>query len=82
MKEALKRLNEAIGEKLHNFIKNGGLLTILMIAFFGISSAIVSHYAIMGFDLKWFIFFEIPLYTFCGWAFYNIFKTIKRINKL
>ena len=75
-------MKEAIWRKLLNFIKNGGWLTILIIAFFGIATAIVSHYAIMGFDLKWFIFFEIPLYTFCGWAFYNVFKTIKRINKL
>lgn len=75
-------MKEAIWRKLHNFITNRGWITILMIAFFGITSAIVSHYAIMGFDLNWFIFFEIPLYAFCGWAFYNVFKTIKRINKL
>lgn len=66
--------------KLHKFITDGGWITILMIAFFGIASAIVSHYAIMGFNWKWFVFFEMPLYVFCGWAFYNVFKTIKQFQ--
>jgi membrane protein DedA with SNARE-associated domain len=80
MKESLKRLNEKVYEKLHNFIKNGGWITILMIAFFGIASAVVSHYSLMGFNWKWFVFFEMPLYWFCGWAFYNVFKTIKKFQ--
>lgn len=76
MKEALKKLNKTI----HNFIKNGGWITVLMIAFFGILSAVVSHYSLMGFNWKWFVFFEMPLYGFCGWAFYNVFKTIKKFQ--
>jgi hypothetical protein len=75
-------MKEAIWRKLHNFIKNGAWITILMIAFLGILSAVISYYSILGFDWKWFIFFEMPLYVFCGWVFYNVFKTIKRINKL
>lgn len=73
---------KTIWEKLHNFIKKRGLTAILIIAFLGILSAVVSHYSLMGFDWKWFVFFEMPLYGFCGWALYNVFKTIKRIKNL
>lgn len=71
-------MKEAIWRKLHNFINNGGWITIALIAFFGILSAVISHYSILGFDLKWFIFFEMPLYIFCGWVMYNVFKMFKK----
>lgn len=70
-----------IGQLIHKFIHSGGWVTILGIAFFGILAAIVSHYSLMGFNWKWFVFFEMPLYGFCGWAFYNVFKTIKKFQK-
>lgn len=70
-----------IGQLIHKFIQSGGWVTILGIAFFGILAAIVSHYSLMGFNWKWFVFFEMPLYGFCGWAFYNVFKTIKKFQK-
>lgn len=76
----MERYIKKFSRKLHKFITEGGWITILMFAFFGIASAIVSHYAIMGFNWKWFVFFEIPLYVFCGWAFYNVFKTIKQFK--
>jgi hypothetical protein len=76
----MERYIKKFGRKLHKFITEGGWITILMLAFFGIASAIVSHYAIMGFNWKWFVFFEMPLYVFCGWAFYNVFKTIKQFR--
>jgi hypothetical protein len=71
---------EKIGKLLHKFIRNGGWVTILVIAIIGILAAIVSHYSLMGFNWKWFVFFEMPLYGFCGWAFYNVFKTIKKFQ--
>ena len=74
-------MKEAIWRKLHNFIKNGGWIDIIVIAFFGILSAVISHYSILGFNWKWFIFFEMPLYIFCGWVMYNIFKKIKTLKK-
>ena len=77
----MERYIKKFGRKLHKFITEGGWITILMLAFFGIASAIVSHYSIMGFNWKWFVFFEMPLYVFCGWAFYNVFKTIKQFKK-
>ena len=74
---------KTIGNLLHKFIvEKRGWIVILIIAFLGILSAIVSHYSLMGFNWKWFVFFEMPLYGFCGWAFYNVFKTIKRIKDL
>lgn len=76
----MERYIKKFGRKLHKFITEGGWITILMLAFFGIASAIVSHYSIMGFNWKWFVFFEMPLYVFCGWAFYNVFKTIKQFK--
>ena len=71
---------EKIGKLLHKFIHGGGWVTILVIAFVGILTAVVSHYSLMGFNWKWFVFFEMPLYGFCGWAFYNVFKTIKKFK--
>lgn len=71
---------EKIGKILHKFIRSGGWITILVIAIIGILAAIVSHYSLMGFNWKWFVFFEMPLYGFCGWAFYNVFKTIKKFQ--
>ena len=76
----MKRYIIKFGRKLHKFITDGGWITILMLAFFGIASAIVSHYSLMGFNWKWFVFFEMPLYVFCSWAFYNVFKTIKQFQ--
>lgn len=71
---------EKIGNLLHKFIRSGGWVTILVIAIIGILAAIVSHYSLMGFNWKWFVFFEMSLYGFCGWAFYNVFKTIKKFQ--
>ena len=65
------------GQQLHKFISNGGWLSILVFAFFGILFAVVGHYGTMGFNWKWFLFFELPLYAFCGWALYKVFKLIK-----
>lgn len=66
-----------INQSLHKFISNGGWITMLIIAFFGILFAVVGHYGTMGFNWKWFIFFELPLYIFLGWAIYNMLRLIK-----
>lgn len=68
---------EKIGNLLHKFIHDGGWVTLLIFAVIGILAAIVLHYSLMGFNWKWFVFFE-TLYGFCGWALYNVFKTIKK----
>ena len=71
-----------IGQLLHKFIHAGGWVTILGIAFFGILAAVISHYWSMGFDWKWFLFFEMPLYAFCIWALSTAFKTLNKIKRL
>ena len=79
-KQIMRRMKELLskaGEQLHKFISNGGWISILVFAFFGILFAVVGHYGTMGFNWKWFLFFELPLYAFCGWALYKVFKLIK-----
>ena len=49
-------------------------LSIFIIAIFGIVMAIVGHYGTIGFDWKWFLFFDLPLYLFCIWALYKAYK--------
>ena len=49
-----------------------------LIALIGIVFAIIGHYGTMGFNWKWFVFFELPLYLFCGWALYATYKLYKR----
>lgn len=73
----LKNLINFCGEKIHWFLTVGGWRTILLFAFISIIMAVVGHYGTMGFNWKWFLFFELPLYAFCGWALYKVFKLIK-----
>lgn len=50
------------------------------LAIFGIACAVVGHYATTGFSLLWFLFFELPLYIFCGWALWKAWQIYKRIK--
>lgn len=52
-------------------------LSIFLIAILGIVMAIVGHYGTVGFDWKWFFFFDLPLYLFCIWALYKAYKLYK-----
>ena len=56
-------------------------LLIFLIAIFGIVMAIIGHYGTVGFDWKWFLFFDLPLYLFCIWALYNAYKLYKKIKR-
>lgn len=67
-----------IGEKVYNFVNNN-LVLIFVLAGIGIVFAIIGHYGTMGFNWKWFLFFELPIYMFCGWA---IYKTVRLFKKL
>jgi hypothetical protein len=73
----MKTLLNKAGQQLHKFISNGGWLSILVFAFIGIALAIIGYYGTVGFNWKMFVFAELPLYAFCGWALYNVFKLIK-----
>ena len=65
------------GEFLHNHFEDFTKPFVLTLAFFGITFAIVGHYGTMGFNLKWFLFFELPLYLFCGWTLFKVYKLYK-----
>jgi hypothetical protein len=65
------------GEFLHKHFEDFTKPFVLTLAFFGIAFAIVGHYGTMGFNLKWFLFFELPLYLFCGWALFKVYKLYK-----
>lgn len=69
-----------IGEKVYNFVNNN-LVLIFILAGIGIIFAIIGHYGTMGFNWKWFLFFELPIYLFCGWAIYKIIRLFKSINR-
>lgn len=73
----IDKLFKLIGEKIHRYISNGGWISILVIAFLGILMAVVGYYGTAGFNWKMFVFAELPLYAFCGWALYKVFKLIK-----
>ena len=59
----------------------GYTLSIFLISILGIVMAIVGHYGTVGFNWKWFLFFDLPLYLFCIWALYNAYKLYKKIKR-
>ena len=69
------------GEFLHEHFEDFTKPFVLILSFFGILFALTGHYGILGFNLKWFLFFELPLYLFCIWALYNAYKLYKNTGK-
>ena len=72
----------AIGGFLHRHFEDFTKPFVLILAFFGIMFAVVGHYGEMGFNWKWFCFFELPLYLFCIWALYAGYKLYKRATEI
>lgn len=70
-----------LGKFLHNHFEDITKPCVLTLAFFGILFAIVGHYGTLGFNIKWFLFFELPLYLFCTWALYNAYKLYKMVKR-
>ena len=70
-----------IGKWLHKHFEDFTKPFVLTLTFFGILFAIIGHYGIMGFNYKWFFFFELPLYIFCIWALYKAYKIYKHCKK-
>lgn len=66
------------GEFLHKHFEDFTKPFVLILAFIGITCAIVGHYGTVGFNWKWFCFFELPLYVFCIWALYSAYKLYKQ----
>ena len=69
------------GEFLHKHFEDFTKPFVLILGFFGILFAIFGHYGQMGFNWKWFCFFELPLYLFCSWALYKAYKLYKQTKK-
>ena len=68
-----------IGEKVYNFVNNN-LGFVFALAIVGIILAVVGHYGTCGFNIWWFLLFELPLYIFCGWAIYKVVQIFKNIK--
>ena len=67
----MNKKDSKIGTKMTNFLENGGMIAIFIVAIFGIILAIIGHYGTVEFNWKWFVFFELPLYIFVVWALYK-----------
>ena len=68
-----------IGNKVYAFVNNN-FCFVITLASISISCAIIGHYGQLGSNLKPFVFFEVPLYVFCGWALgkaYIIYRRAK-----
>ena len=51
---------------------------VIGLAFMGLLFAFIGHYGKYGFNLTWFLTWELPLYTFLGYALYKVvFKNLK-----
>lgn len=70
------------GEFLHKNFEDFTKPFVLTLAFFGIVFAIIGHYGTIGFNWKLFVFFELPLYLFWGWALYATYKLYKRYKDI
>lgn len=60
-----------IGEFVYDFINDGGWITCLVLAFFGILFSVIAIYGKLGFNLTRFLLADLPLFGFCGWALYK-----------
>ena len=69
------------GKFLHDHFKDFTKPFALALTFFGIAFAIVGHYGTIGFNIKWFLFLELPLYLFCTWALYKAYKLYKMTKR-
>lgn len=85
MKELWNKICDKLYVKMNDFLANGGGYVIFAIGLVAIIFAIVGFYGQHGFDWRWFVFFHLPLYIFCGWALYETMKmynkTLKDIDK-
>lgn len=67
-----------LAKLIYDFVNDGGWRCILALGFFGIVIAIIAMYGKCGFNWIRFILFDLPLFSFCGWAIYNgVYKVIK-----
>lgn len=74
LKNGFGKFGEKFYNNFTNFLINGGGYVLFGVALFGITLAIIGHYGLLGFNIWWFLFFELPLYIFCGWALWKALK--------
>lgn len=73
-KKFICKICNKIGNKVYACV-NKNLQFIFAVALFGIVFAVIGHYGTMSFNLKWFLFFELPLYAFLIWAVCSVWRT-------
>lgn len=71
-----------ISDKLYNAFNKfltelGGGYIVIGAGIVAIIFAAIGFYGTHGFDWKWFVFFHLPLYIFCGWALWQATKMYK-----
>lgn len=77
------KIIKRLGFKIYCWINDGGWISCLVMGFLGLLCAVVSLYGTLGFNWVRFLFADLPLFSFCGWALYNgIFKRIKNDNSI
>jgi hypothetical protein len=57
--------------KFTEFLNFGGGYALFVLALVAIAFAIIGFHGQHGFNVWWFVFFEMPLYVFCGWALWK-----------
>lgn len=74
-----------IGGFLVNHFEDFTKYIVCALAGTGILCAIIGHYGKLisehQFSWGWFLFFDIPLYIFCGWALYKAYKMYKNAKQ-
>lgn len=81
MKKWFKKLNETSYGKFTDFLTEGGFYIIFVIALVAMSLLMLGFYGKHGFDWRWFAFFHLPLYIFCGWALWQTLKMYRKMKK-
>ncbi len=76
----MKKILNWIGNKTSYIVKNY-FPALIVLAVLGIILAIIGHYGKVGFDWRWFIFFELPLYLFLSWASWKCVEMYKKIKE-
>jgi len=74
---------ERLGKKVAYIVENY-MEFIFALAALAIIFAVIGHYGTCGFNWKWFLFFELPLYLFLAWAIYascQLYVEAKKIQE-
>ena len=73
----LQKILLKTGEKIHWFISDGGWRIILLFGLIAIVFGVIGFYGTHEFHWGYFLCLHCPIYLFCSWALYKVFKLIK-----